>query len=94
MAKIVVTEEHIKEGKPGSPKHCAVALAAQEVFPEAEVGVGVRGIYVDGEDYKISLLLPRAAQDFVVKFDSGGEVEPFEFEAPESTRSRVRPKIF
>lgn len=89
-----MTQAHINAGKPGSAGACAVAAAvggavgvavvaeeaARRLSHErkpAPVTLHEGRVYSYGRDLGE---LPPEASDWVDRFDSGGKVEPFEFE--------------
>ena len=78
MIKINVRQEHIDSGEPEDAESCAITLALCDAFPEAE------NISVDGEIASIhgmnDIELPYEVQDFILEFDKGEWVQPFEFE--------------
>lgn len=73
---VKIEAKHIKEGKPGSCEECAIALAANEVFPGTYIRVGefVR-VWQTIRDYKQYLnLLPGSDQNYAeFKIDNIGK---------------------
>lgn len=94
---IEVTQKDIDKGMPSKAHACPVALAVKRHFKKAgSVSVSSYGVAVT--DYpvpKIKFLpfqkdkwflmyrLPRIATEFIIDFDSYGEVAPFAFELTE-----------
>ena len=73
---VKVLQHHIDEGVKKNPFRCAIALAVQEKFPDAEtVSVGSR-IIIDDKQWET----PCAALSFMNAFDQDFPVGPFEFE--------------
>jgi hypothetical protein len=76
--KITVTEQHIEQGKQASQCFCPVALAIREA-----TGIDQLCVLSIGVIFKTgSVNLPEEASNFVLDFDAGQAVEPFEFELP------------
>lgn len=78
MAKIKVTQDHIKRGKRGKSSSCPVALAVRDYMKGYKGGT----ITVDGAGVWIgphSFTCPRSVGRFVSDFDAGREVKPFTF---------------
>ena len=75
--RIDVTEDDIKNGRRGHGEKCPVALACQRVnvknFSSVEFGAVS---FNDGKMISHSC----EVQEFVQRFDSGKEVQPFSFE--------------
>ena len=81
--KIRVTREDIDNGEAGDCDRCPVALALLRHTNADEVTVGNCGVDIFHDsglvvDYGVDL--PEVARDFIKKFDTGRDVEPFEFE--------------
>ena len=77
---VKVTEEHIAKGKRRAMSFCPIALAIKEQASNSHVDVMPRHVYIGlGDDTRICDL-PQIAHDFVVAFDMGNDVHPFEFE--------------
>lgn len=83
MTQVTVSKRHIDDGKCGSPKRCAVALAIREHVKE--------GIYVCIEAGQVCFTsytkadfsrrkLPIEASQFIERFDRMKSVEPITFE--------------
>ena len=79
--KIKVTKEIINEAKfcgitttPPS-KHCAIALAVRDIFPNAEVGCWEIGLHSQTSSKIITIPLPDEAQNFISKFDMSSVIE-------------------
>lgn len=78
---IKVCQHHIEEGVKKNPFQCAIALALQEKFPDAEaVSVGTR-IIIDDKQWDT----PRKALHFMSLYDRGDPVGPFEFDVEENS---------
>ena len=75
---INVTEAEIAAGKPGDSMRCPIAIAAQRVWPGAEVEVSTCFIWVGFVRY----LLPSSATMWIYAYDAGEKVTPFEFRLP------------
>jgi hypothetical protein len=78
--KIKVEQRHIDAGVKCAPCGCPIALALMDAVPhgpEDRVSVGTDscGVEPHGRSY-----LPRAAREFIARFDCDMAVEPFEFE--------------
>jgi hypothetical protein len=72
--KIYVRRRHIKNGKPQRRTRCPIALAFEELTGERP--------YVDPDCINTrteGYVLPRSAQRFISRFDSGKPVKPFAF---------------
>lgn len=83
--KISVTADDIKNGKPINERCCPIALAASRVIKKGEdetlyVGMNFLAIETPEKPYDKSVQIPRVATDFILSFDKGEEVFPFEFE--------------
>lgn len=77
MLKVQVTADDIREGKREDSLHCPIALALQRLLGQPwRVGTNV----AQGPNWGESADLPPAAREFVLRFDLGLPVEPFEFE--------------
>ena len=82
MLKVNVTQEHIDKGERYSTSACPIARALKDVLPADSCAVNVRAavaVWFQNSGY-YRAWLPHSAQDFVVEFDSGQDVEPFSFE--------------
>ncbi len=73
--KFCVTNKHIKKGLRYNESLCPVALSIQEKT-KGEVFVSYAYICINGEKYKTN----NDILYFLLDFDHGLEVEPFEFE--------------
>ena len=83
--KFSVTQAHIDTGVREDPLSCAVALCLKEQLPpdcgldlDAVKTDRVRFSDADGHDYE--WFMPPEVERWIVKFDDGKEVQPFEFE--------------
>lgn len=78
--KINVTREDIKNGKPGRPTECMVALALKRELGVSYASVGYREakIQVDGQYTK--LYLPKRVEKKIRFWDGFHFVFPFSFE--------------
>lgn len=75
--KIIVTQDHINQGKCSDARQCAVALAIREAIGERLDRV--RCSRVDLVDGRVDL--PREAREWIFRFDTENKnVKPFEFE--------------
>lgn len=80
--KISITKKHIADGKPGNAKSCPIALALldhKDVYDIVSVNPFTMAFWSRDLHYRW-YTLPRRASDFVVAFDMGRDVTPFEFE--------------
>lgn len=83
MRKLIkVKQSHIDEAririKNGGLKscNCPIALALKEHFKARNVAVGVSSFSID---YNHLADTPRSCKRFIIKFDSGKPVKPFNF---------------
>lgn len=84
--KVIVTQDHIKNGMRYSSTLCPIALSLREHGVAPTVGAANAGLYgKNGFFYRGRL--PDAAQLFVARFDEGDKVEPFEFDLELERRS-------
>lgn len=81
--KIQVTQQHIDEGQRGSSTRDPIAFAMEDagcLQPHA----GVTHLsWQDVNHKRHSVAVPRMVYDFMLDFDNGRGVEPFEFEVGE-----------
>jgi len=78
--KVSITSFDIAQGKKSSARFCPVASALSRAF-ERDIWVGWAFCYSHPDSLpKMILPLPQEAQDFVINFDQGKNVEPFDFE--------------
>lgn len=79
--KIKVEEKHIQDGKRGSPGYCPIALAIEDAgywYPVVDKNIAE---FIDNEKgWAWEIDLPNEARSFIMKYDAGIEVHPFEFE--------------
>ena len=79
--RIKVEKKHIQDGKRGSPAYCPIALAIEDAgywHPVVDKEVAE---FVDSEkEWTWEFDLPTEARSFIMKYDAGREVRPFEFE--------------
>lgn len=80
LMKISVTREDIRNGKPGKPTQCMVALALKRELGISYASVGYREakILIDGQYTK--LYLPRRVEKKIRFWDGFRFVFPFSFE--------------
>ena len=78
--KVEVTAEDVAKGRQRNPYACPIACALERagflhpgVFPRKDI------TYVK-DNKSVSIYLPIAAEDAVLKFDRVGTMEPFSFE--------------
>lgn len=77
--KIIVTQQHIDEGQRGSSTRDPVAFAMADAGLESpNAGVTHLRWYKDG--HRHSVKVPEKVYDFMLNFDNGKMVEPFEFQ--------------
>jgi len=79
--KINVTKNDIKKGKRCQSGDCPIALAAHRKFKGSAVSVGPFTLGVSQYDHECwrDYTLPKAASNFILKFDCREKVEPFSF---------------
>ena len=81
--RVKVTQKHIDSAEHGKPCFCPIALAIKDLKKYEEVEVysdNARVAKKAGGDLKF-VPLPPEAQTFIMEFDEGNPVEPFEFES-------------
>ena len=76
--KIQVTQNDIDNGATKDCECCAVALAIKRHYPKCEVTVSSDAVIIT-PPYK-QLYLSLAARVFIMAFDKGYSVKPFNFE--------------
>jgi hypothetical protein len=76
--KVSVTQEDIFNGVPVMGRFCPIARALTRILGKVSVG-NVR-VALDGGDRILFGVLPKIAQRFILDFDAGNPVHPFEFE--------------
>lgn len=77
---IKVTDEDIRLGVRDSPCKCPIARAAMRAFRVKRVIMMTSRLRVyHSRDRCINMLVPDSAKDFVIAFDDGESVSPFEF---------------
>lgn len=75
--RIIVTREDIENGRPRDAQNCPVAMALRR----AGVGhFGVSGILVWVASGNQAIVLPGPAQEWILNYDYGCQMAPFEFE--------------
>jgi len=74
--KIKVTQRHIDTAYPGECDSCPVALAIRDAVDGRPVSVFYGSIVIGKSD----CFMPDEVYDFVLDFDAGAPVEPFEFD--------------
>ena len=75
--KITVTQNNIDNGVPKNSCKCPIARALKQIFPGEDIEVKRSSIYIGKS---IHYAMPLKACYFIVDFDEGREVYPFEFE--------------
>lgn len=80
--KIQVTQEHIDNGLRNSCFSCPIALAINECngITGAQVLLHEIRIRKDCNLYDVNCKTTKQIRDFMMLFDNGRKVEPFEFE--------------
>ncbi len=79
LLKIKVTAKDIENGKRNDGARCPIARAARRVLKKvASVDGTVIEFKYDGNDYTDSIL-PKAASNFIARFDDKKKVKPFTF---------------
>ena len=77
---INVTAEHINNGERESNTRCAIALAAEDAFPGADVTVGGNCFDILGDPWEAAtVFVPVEVENFILAFDRCDDVEPFSF---------------
>lgn len=77
---IEVTQQDIGDGKQGSIRECAIALAVKRYFPECTVSVDSNSVVITAR-HSCRILLPGSATKFVRDFDHHKRtVSPFSFD--------------
>jgi hypothetical protein len=77
--KITVTQQHIDQGQKGSPTRDPIAFAMADAGLESpNAGVTHLRWYKDGRRQYVEV--PREVYDFMLNFDTGRAVKPFEFQ--------------
>lgn len=77
---IRVTQEHIDKGKAGLCSLCPIALALKDAgFKDSWAGSGTLK-----NNKNTICITPQSCYDFMVHFDAGDLVSPFEFEIPDA----------
>ena len=74
--KIKVTQQHIDAGIKKKCLYCPVALAIKDVFPTEYVNVSDLYVRIGDNVYDLFPIVTR----FILDFDYGYPVSPFEFE--------------
>lgn len=70
ILRVDVSQYCIDNGQPKEADSCPIALAVRKMYPD--VNISVDGwLYIDEYSYRSD-----AAEEFVVRFDGGEEVEP------------------
>lgn len=80
--KVTVTQDHIDNGVKHSTITCPIALATKDLL-DSVVSVGATEIHTwdSVTDDMDTYSMPAEAKRFIVEFDDGHPVLPFEFEA-------------
>ena len=74
--QIYVDEKCIKNGVIGDAKHCPVALACKKYLPRNVVKfIGPLTMEIGGRN----IISPKEVKLFIMAFDKGLDVEPFDF---------------
>lgn len=73
-----VTNDEITDGRIRDCERCPVALAIRKQLPHLRVSVSKVAIIIQGAVYNVS----EPIRKFLLDFDNGRPVEPFEFELP------------
>lgn len=85
MTTIKVKQEHIENGRPGSPSMCPVALAIKDAI-DVSWKIGVQSVMVSEYGFTITdrgtccFVFDEDISNKIVNFDRTKEMEPFEFE--------------
>lgn len=80
--KFKVLKKDIKKGivirdNDDDPRiQCPIDLCLERKFPDKHILTGMRYVSIGNKEYA----LPFIARDFILAFDDGDEVSPFEFE--------------
>lgn len=73
--KVIVTQEDIDNGDRTQSARCPIALAISRAYGIKNIAVGMDRV----TGMSKTRWLPIEAQNFVLAFDNGEPVEPFEF---------------
>lgn len=76
---MVVTKKNIRKGNRQGATSCPIALALNDAGFNA-VMVRHKFVWCYGNGIFNEVNLPEEAQEFILKFDRGEKVQPFEFE--------------
>ena len=91
--KVEVTEEDIAKAHRNDSYKCVVAQAIARIVPDAtRIEVDTQTIRFTSKGARLVYLTPYAVQGYVVAFDAGEEIEPFDFNLREPMPVRRRVK--
>lgn len=77
--KITVTQQHIDEGQRGSSTRDPIAFAMADAGLERPYA-GVNHLSWHEDDRKMFVKVPKEVYNFMLDFDNGKMVKPFEFQ--------------
>ena len=80
VMKIIVSRDDIHRGQRRDPEDCPVARALRRAGIAHSGVMGAAITFTDEQQHTTLLLLPGEVQEWIARFDQGGEAEPFEFE--------------
>lgn len=88
---INVTQEDIEKGSIGNPFECPVAFALKKTFPHWYlIRVGLNVIeFVLFDDVDVQVETPEKVKEFILQYDYGEIVSPFEFEISDDYEARL-----
>jgi hypothetical protein len=82
MKLVQVTQDHIDRGQRCQALCCPVALAVSDAFgalSSASTAFITTQLSRDGEVQAVVFNSPKSVRDFILRYDGGGNVEPFCF---------------
>jgi len=99
VMKIIVSRDDIQRGQRRDPEDCPVARALRRAGIAHSGVMGAAITFTDEQQHTTLLLLPGEVQEWIARFDQGGEAEPFEFElvlpgsAPQPRKAPAEPRV-
>lgn len=79
VTRVQVTADDIANGEAGNCARCPIAIAIGRAAPGRSPHVETDIVCIE-DDHPVCAALPRAAQDFIGRFDNALPVEPVEFD--------------
>lgn len=90
--RIKVTQADIDRGIRDDSSHCVVARAIAREFPDAtRIEVDTQAIRFTKDNKRLVYLTPWIAQSYVIAFDAGDPIGPFEFRIANPIEVKRRP---